>query len=108
VALLSNIYPPFRGILGFGLVFFFLGSTLSGIRLGYYSYMLDVSPEAERPTYLGFMNTFIAPALLLSAVGGFVIERTSFEFLFFTVIAAGVIALAFSIQLEEPRRRPAE
>lgn len=105
LTLLSDFYPWLQGTLGFGIVFFFLGFTLSGIRLGYYNYMLDVSPEAERPTYLGFMNTFIAPVLLLSSVGGFVIERTSFEVLFLTVIGAGIIALLFSVQLEEPRRR---
>ncbi len=104
VTLLSNVYPSLQGMLGFGIVFFFLGFTLSGIRLGYANYMLDVSPEAERPTYLGFMNTFIAPVLLLSSVGGFVIERTSYEVLFITVIGAGILALAFSVQLEEPRR----
>ncbi len=104
IALLSNIYPSLQGTLGFGIVFFFLGFTLSGIRLGYANYMLDIAPEAERPTYLGFMNTFIAPVLLLSSLGGFVIERTSFEVLFTTVIGAGLLALIFSVRLEEPRR----
>ena len=103
IAILSRVCPELQGTLCFGMVFFFLGFTLSGIRLGYSNYMLDVSPEAERPTYLGFMNTFLAPVLLLSSVGGFLIERTSYEVLFTTVIAAGIIALAFSLQLEEPR-----
>jgi MFS family permease len=104
LALISSVHSSLQGMLGFGAVFFFLGFTLSGIQLGYANYMLDVSPEAERPTYLGFMNTFIAPVLLLSSVGGFVIEKTSFEVLFITVIAAGIIALVFSVQLEEPRK----
>jgi MFS family permease len=105
ITLLSAYYPVLRNTLGFGAVFFFLGFTLSGIRLGYSNYMLDVSPEAERPTYLGFMNTFLAPVLLLSTVGGFIIERTSYEVLFFTVIGAGIVAFLFANQLEEPRRR---
>lgn len=104
VTLLSNVYLPLQGMFGFGIVFFFIGFTLSGISLGYANYMLDVSPEAERPTYLGFMNTFIAPVMLLSSVGGFVIERTSYEVLFITVLVAGLLALIFSVQLEEPRR----
>lgn len=87
----------------FGIVFFFLGFTLSGIRLGQTNYMLDVSPEAERPTYLGFMNTFLAPILLLSMLGGFVIERTSFETLFFAVMGTAALALVLSVRLEEPR-----
>lgn len=106
ITLLTNVVVPFQSTLGFGLVFFFLGFTLSGITLGYSNYMLDVSPETQRPTYLGFQHTFLAPVLLLSSVGGFMIEKTSYEVLFMTVIGAGLIALVFSLQLEEPRRRP--
>jgi MFS family permease len=105
LTMLTAVYPPLRNLTCFGVVFFFLGFALSGIRLGYTNYMLDVSPEAERPTYLGFMNTFLAPVLLLSALGGFIIERTSYEVLFGTVIAAGLIALLFSLRLEEPRKQ---
>lgn len=89
-----------------GIIFFFLGFTLSGIRLGQNNYMLDVSPEAERPTYLGFMNTLLAPIMLLSMLGGFIIERTSFEVLFIVVMFAAALALLVAIRLEEPRLRP--
>ena len=65
--------------------------------------MLDVSPDAERPTYLGFMNTFLAPVLLLSSIGGLIIQKTSYDVLFGLVIAAGIASLIFSLQLEEPR-----
>ena len=51
------------------------------------------------------MHTFLAPVLLLSAVGGYMIEKTSYEVLFYTVLGAGLIALIFAVQLEEPRRR---
>ena len=105
-AIMTNVASPLRNTMGFGIVFFFLGFTLSGIRLGYANYMLDVSPEAERPTYLGFMHTFLAPVLLLSAVGGYLIEKTSYETLFLTVLGAGLVALVFSLQLEEPRLKP--
>jgi MFS family permease len=86
-----------------GTVFFFLGFTLSGISLGQTNYLLDVSPEAERPTYMGFMNTLLAPILLLSTLGGFIIERTSFETLFLSVIGAAGVALVLSLRLHEPR-----
>jgi hypothetical protein len=52
------------------------------------------------------MNTFIAPVLMLSAVGGVVVEMTSYETLFITALAASLLALAFGIQLDEPRNRP--
>jgi MFS family permease len=104
ITLLTGVIPPLGGMIGFGSVFFFIGSVLSGLRVGYHSYMLDVSPEAERPTYLGFMNTFIAPVLLLSSLGGLLIEKTSYQVLFWTVIFAGAAAVVFATQLEEPRK----
>jgi hypothetical protein len=67
--------------------------------------MLDLAPESERPTYLGFMNTFLAPVMLLAAVGGLVVEITSYETLFAIALAASILAFAFGIQLEEPRSK---
>jgi MFS family permease len=107
IALLATMTPPLRGVAGFGAVFFFVGFAMSGLRLGHSNYMLDLAPEEERPTYLGFMNTFIAPVALLSAVGGIVVEITSYETLFIIALVASLLALVFGIQLEEPRRRPA-
>jgi hypothetical protein len=65
--------------------------------------MLEVSPADERPTYLGFMNTFLSPVLLLSAVGGLIIDKTSYGMLLGIATAAGAGALFFALQLEEPR-----
>jgi MFS family permease len=105
-ALLTTALAPLRGVAGFGTVFFLVGFAMSGLRLGHSNYMLDLAPEHERPTYLGFMNTFVAPVVLLSAVGGIVVELTSYETLFTIAGAASVLALVFAIQLDEPRRRP--
>ena len=104
IALFSTVAAPLRGTAGFAAAFFFLGFTMSGLRLGHSNYMLDLSPESERPTYLGFMNTFLAPVMMLSAVGGFIVEKTSFEILFAVALGAGLVALTFATQLEEPRR----
>lgn len=104
VAVLTNVCSPLRGTACFGIVFFFIGFALSGINLGYTNYMLDVSPDAERPTYLGFMNTFLAPVLLLSSVGGLIVEKISYEVLFAIAIASGIASVIFSLQLEEPRK----
>ncbi len=106
IALLATVAAPLRGVAGFGSVFFFVGFAMSGLRLGHSNYMLDLAPESERPTYLGFMNTFIAPVMLLSAVGGLVVEMTSYVTLFTIALGASLFALVFGLQLEEPRRRP--
>jgi MFS family permease len=107
MALLTSLSARLHGTAGLGIVFFFVGFAMSGLSLGHNNYMLDLSPENERPTYLGFMNTFLAPAMLLSAVGGLIVEATSFEMLFGIALAASLLALAFSAKLEEPRGRVA-
>jgi hypothetical protein len=49
------------------------------------------------------MNTFLAPVLLLSSVGGLIVQKTSYEVLFAVAIASGIASVIFSLQLEEPR-----
>jgi MFS family permease len=108
VAIFGVFFLPASPMISFGVVFFLIGVSWSGTSLGYTNYVLDVSPADERPTYLGFMNTFLSPVLLLSAVGGFIIEKSSYEALFITAIVAGAGALFFSLQLEEPRLKQRE
>ena len=103
LALLGVQFLPAFPLVSFGAVFFLIGSTWGGLGLGYNNYLLDVSPADQRPVYLGFMNTFLAPALLLSAVGGLIIDKSSYEVLFGIAGAAGLAALIFSLELEEPR-----
>jgi MFS family permease len=103
LTLLGVHFLPAFPLVSFGAVFFLIGSSWGGLGLGYNNYLLDVSPADQRPAYLGFMNTFLAPALLLSAVGGLIIDKSSYEVLFGISGAAGLAALIFALELEEPR-----
>jgi MFS family permease len=103
LALLGVHFLPGLPLVSLGAVFFLIGSSWGGLGLGYNNYLLDVSPDDQRPAYLGFMNTFLAPALLLSAVGGLIIDWTSYEVLFAIAGGAGLAALVFALELEEPR-----
>lgn len=103
IALAAALWSPAWPLLCFAVVFFLIGMAWSGVSLGYNNYVLEVSPAAERPTYLGFMNTYLSPVLLLSAVGGLIIDKTSYEALFVISAASALAALVFAQQLEEPR-----
>ena len=87
----------------YGLIFFFLGAFYSGIRTGYQSFLLAIAPEQERPTYVGMMNTFIAPTLLFSGIGGLILDMTSFSVLYMFVLLLGLGAILSSCNLKEPR-----
>ena len=87
----------------YGVIFFFLGAFYSGIRTGYQSFLLAIAPEKERPTYVGMMNTFIAPTLLFSGIGGLILDVTSFPILFVLVLLLGLGAFLASLKLKEPQ-----
>ncbi len=85
----------------FSLVFFFLGATRSGLNIGYTNYLLEIAPPQERPTYVGFMNTLISPTIFFSALGGLIIDLSSFVFLFCLVGALCLLSFILSFGLGE-------
>jgi MFS family permease len=92
--LLTNI-----PIYAYDVIFFFLGATMSGTDMGYTNYLLEIAPEEKRPIYVGFMNTIVGPTIFLSAVGGLIIQVSSFAFLYSLVflVSSGSIFLALSL-----------
>ncbi len=83
----------------FFFIFFFLGATNSGSIIGGTNYLLEISPEKDRPIYIGFMNSLVGPTIFLSAVGGLVIQLTSFTVLYLVVFAVGILAVIQSLKL---------
>jgi MFS family permease len=92
------------GQLYFALLFFFIGVSGAGLRLGYSTFLLDIASPLKRLTYIGFINTTIAPVLFLPTIGGTIVEIISYRPLFVIAAAASGLALYRSILLTEPRR----
>lgn len=86
------------------LIFFLLGVTTQGTWLGFPNALLDIAPEEKRPTYVGFMNTMIAPVLFLPAIGGILIDYLSFTMLFTISFAASIVAVFFSFKYGSAQR----
>jgi hypothetical protein len=86
------------------LIFFFLGVTAQGIWLGFPNALLDISPDDNRPTYVGFMNTMIAPVLFLPAIGGALIDYLSFAILFILSLLASFAAIFFAMRFNLSRK----
>jgi MFS family permease len=91
----------------FVIVFFLIGATEAGIDIGFMNYLLEISPESGRPLYVGFFNTVIAPTVLVSGLGGWIIQIFSLKFLFSLVMFTSIIALLNSLKLREPRPKSA-
>ncbi len=88
----------------YGAVFFFLGATISGLDLGHMNYLLQIAPEERRPLYVGFMNTVVGPTIFLSAVGGLIVQVSSFAFLYLLLFALSLVSIFLSLSLERANR----
>jgi MFS family permease len=86
----------------YGSIFFFLGATIAGLDMGYTNYLLEIAPEEQRPIYVGFLNTIVGPTIFLSAVGGLIIQLSSFAFLYSLVLLISIVSIFLSLSLGEP------
>jgi MFS family permease len=87
----------------YGSIFFFLGATISGLDMGYTNYLLEIAPEDQRPIYVGFLNTIVGPTIFLSAIGGLIIQVTSFVFLYSLVFLISIVSIFLSLSLGETK-----
>ena len=62
----------------FAIVFLLLGCIISGRRIGFEPYLLDIAPEAHRTDYLGIRGTLNIFVIILPILGGFFIENIGY------------------------------
>lgn len=85
----SGLLPAYL----FTAVFLVAGSTQSGRSIGLMALMLDIAPDEERTSYIGFVNTVLGFVSLLPILAGAIIDQIGFEPIFFT--ASGLLLLGY-------------
>lgn len=90
-------------ILPYLLLFASIGSTLSGMWLGFTNYLLELVDDSNRPTYIGMMNTLIAPFTFLPLLGGVLVQFLSHEVLFAATMVMLLAGNVLAKALPEPR-----
>ncbi len=88
----------------FGAIFFLSAGVDSGVGTGGLNYALEIVPEAERPTYVGLMNTLLSLALALAALAGGLRDIVGYSGLYLLTGIVAVASLVVAIRLPEPRR----
>jgi MFS family permease len=87
-------------------VFAFLGATISGMRLGYNNFILEMAPVELRPTCVALQNTLLTPVALVPLVVGALVQALSYPVL----LAGGTILMAgtafLGTRLLDPRSGP--
>jgi len=84
-------------------LFIFDGAILPAKVLSGANFLMELVPEAERPLYIGLSNTLIGVVVLVSGLGGVLVDLAGFELLFATAVGFGLIGYHLASQLPEPR-----
>lgn len=103
LAIMLSFFPflsPIGTILGYSVVFFFVGATLSGSIIAELGYLMEISPDDRRPEYSGYMNALVSPTRLLPFVAGVLVETISFQFLFGLAALAVLARLGVLVRLD--------
>jgi hypothetical protein len=98
---------PLSGLLGapllFTLLFVLVGVRDASINVASGPLLLDVAPVAWRPLYVGFSNTVVGVAVLLTTASGLVVATAGFQVLFVISLVSYVIA---TWQVSQYREQP--
>ncbi len=81
-ALLTHVADGGLLIRAYPLVYVALAAYQSSAMLGFYNYLLEIAPDSARPSYVGLGNTIMGGLTLAPMLGGWLLEATSYTFLF--------------------------
>jgi len=84
---------PALATAGYLLVFVLIGALDASFLLGFLVYVLDIAPPGERPAYTGLANTVAGVMVIAPAIGGIILQLTSYPVLFLSAAMGGALAL---------------
>lgn len=93
-------------LLWFGAIFFVLGGVGNGATIAQLGYLMEISPDDQRPAYSGYFNAIVAPASLSPLLGAALVEHIALPAVFVAsgiaaALQIGVIRLLRNRELEE-------
>ncbi len=95
---------PGLTVVTLGLVFVLLGVSRTGMNMGGMTFLLDVAPANDRTIYIGFTNTLVGIASLVTILGGVVVDALGYVVLFSLAVVLYVAAGVAITGAAEPRR----
>ena len=101
VAICVQLIPPVWQLPCYFLTFVLGGASMSGMMVGFMTYMINIAPPLNRPTYIGFMNTLVFPFGFMPVLAGQLIQWIGYEYTFAIALGVGLFAFITSTRLEE-------
>ncbi len=106
VASLLAVIAPTLG--WYRLVFLFLGIVLGSEVMSRYNISIEFGPTEKRSTYIGMMNTLLAPMYLSGLLGGWLADTVGFRGLFLIAACFSLVGLwLLATRVTDPRRHAA-
>ncbi|MBS1964203.1 MAG: MFS transporter [Chloroflexi bacterium SZAS-1] len=91
-------------LLAIGLVFLVSGAANDGSNLAASTYLLEIAPDDERPTYMGLANTLLGLAMFVPVLGGWLVDLVGYRGIFALGLVFALLGLAASAQLGRAAR----
>ena len=82
-------------------IFALNGGAMSGMMVGFMTYMINIAPPKVRPTYLGFMNTILFPCGFMPVLAGRLVGVLSYEGIFLMSVGMGVFGFLIATRLKD-------
>ena len=67
--------------------------------IGYLGYLMEISPNEQRPAYSAYFNALASPAALLPLVGAAIADVISLQVVFVVAVLAAVLQLVLLAKL---------
>jgi MFS family permease len=102
--------PAISGALGLGstgllitigLVFLVAGVASDGNGISSNTYLLEIVPEDERPTYIGLANTTLSVVTFLPVLGGWLVANVGYSATVGIGVTFALLGLGASLRLRE-------
>ena len=90
-------------MLALGLVFLVSGAANDGSNMAANTYLLEIVPDDERPTYMGLANTLLGGATFVPVLGGWLVGRAGFGATFAVGLTFALLGLLASSRLTQRR-----
>jgi MFS family permease len=99
LVLLSYLVFPVPRML-YAIVFALAAAVDAGTTVGGFTYLIEISPERDRATYIGLFNTLMAFPCFLTAGAGLILDLAGFGTLYILVLAIAVFSIFAIRKLE--------
>lgn len=82
-------------------IFFVLGSLANGLTIAAIGFLMEISPDDQRPAYSGYFNALTAPAFLLPLLGGVMADVVSIKWVFIAALTGAALQWLFVRLIQE-------